>query len=62
MGPAAEGAVAALVQALRDENRYVRFHAGLALRRIGSPAAERALFDDLLTARWCPLTTAESPY
>ena len=62
MGPAAEGAVAALVRALRDENRYVRFHAGLALRRIGSPAAEHALFDDLLTARWCPLTTAESPY
>ena len=62
MGPRAEGAVGALVQALQDENRYVRFHAGLALRRVGSPAAEGALFDDLLTARWCPLTTEQSPY
>jgi HEAT repeat protein len=62
MGARAEGAVDALAARLNDDNRYVRFHAAMALRRIGTPAAERALFDNLLTARWCPLTTAETPY
>ena len=43
-----EGAVPALVAALRDEEPLVRSHAAWALGRIGGDAAERALRDALL--------------
>ena len=45
-----------------DEDRYNRFDAGLALRRLDSEEAKELLIDALFTARWCPVTTAESRY
>ena len=63
IGPPAATAVAALVTTLEeDENRYTRFFAATALQRIATPAAHSALQDALFTARWCPATTAETPY
>jgi len=63
IGPPADPAVAALVETLEeDENRYTRFFAATALQKIATPAAQNALQDALFTARWCPATTAESPY
>ena len=62
LGSAAEAAVPTLMDTLNDENRYVRFHAMFALKQIGTPEATNVLFDHLLTARWCPLTTAHSAF
>ena len=62
IGPRAEAAVPALREVLGDENRYTRYNAAIALQRIGTPQANRALWEDLLVTRWCPITTAESPY
>ncbi|MBI1930653.1 HEAT repeat domain-containing protein [Candidatus Poribacteria bacterium] len=62
MGQPAHDAVPALIKALKDENRYVRDHAVVALHRIGTPEAQDALFHYLLTARWCPSTTKESTF
>ena len=62
IGPAAAAAVSALRSSLNDENRYVRFNAVLALQRIGTPPALDALWSDVHTARWCPITTKETPY
>jgi HEAT repeat protein len=39
IGPAANGAVAALIEAARDPDEEMRWHAVVALRRIGGPAA-----------------------
>ena len=62
IGHSADGLIRALVEVLSDESRYVRFYAAVALRRIGTPEAHNALLDSLLTTRWCPLTTSETPY
>jgi hypothetical protein len=62
IGPDAAAALPALVAALGDESRYVRYNAGVALKRIDTDRAREALYEDLLTSRWCPLTTDESPY
>ncbi len=62
IGPDAGAAVPSLVVALRDESRYVRFNAGVALRRIDTDDAREALYEELLTSRWCPITTDDSPY
>jgi len=62
IGPAAGAAVPSLVSALRDESRYVRFNAGVALKRIDTDAAREALYEELLTSRWCPVTTDDSPF
>ena len=62
MGPAAKAAVPALTATLNDKNRYVCFHAIVALKQIATLEAKDALFDFLLTSRWCPLTTTENPY
>ena len=62
IGPAAGEAVSFLAKLLTDENRYVRYYATLALKRIGTPEAQEKLWRDLITARWCPATTRESPY
>lgn len=62
IGPAAAPAVDGLVTLLDDENRYVRYNGALALQRIGTPEALQALCDNLSTARWCPLTTTQTPY
>ena len=62
IGPAADEAVPALVRQLDDENRYARYYAVLALKRIGTPRAQEVLWDNLFTARWCPVTTVESTF
>ena len=55
-------AVAPLTAALDDSARYVRGAAAEALRFIGTPSATARLLDYLAVARWCPITTRESPY
>ena len=62
LGTAAEPAIPALVAQLEDENRYVRFHAAVALKQIKTPAAQEALFNYLFSSRWCALTTNNTPY
>lgn len=62
IGPAAAPAAAMLTQLLADENRYVRYNAELALHRIDTQEAREALWTTLQTARWCPLSTKETPY
>jgi HEAT repeat protein len=62
IGQSADGIVPALAGRLSDEDRYVRYYAAAVLRQIGTPEAQNALWDDLLTSRWCPITTAENPY
>jgi HEAT repeat protein len=62
LGTLAEPAIPTLVAQLEDENRYVRFHATLALKQIKTPEAQEALFNHLLASRWCALTTNDTPY
>ena len=62
LGTLAEPALPALVRQLEDEDRYVRFHAAVALKQIQMPEAQNALFDYLFTSRWCSLTTNETPF
>ena len=62
IGPAAEAAVPALSKTLMDEDRYVRYFAAVALRRIGTAEANKALLDAMFTGRWCPITTTENMY
>ncbi len=62
IGPASSDAVPELTVALHDKNRYVRDNSIHALKRIGTPEAESALFDYLLTARWCAITNSESTF
>ena len=62
IGQSVDGIVPALAGRLSDGDRYVRYYAAAVLRQIGTPEAQNALWDDLLTSRWCPITTAENPY
>ena len=62
LGTRAELAIPTLVGQLEDENRYVRFHAALALKQIQTPEAQDALFNHLFASRWCELTTRGTPY
>ena len=62
LGAIAEPAIPALVAQLEDEDRYVRFHAAVALKQIGTLKAQDALFNHLFTSRWCALTTRGTPY
>ncbi len=62
LGTLAEPAIPTLVAQLEDENRYVRFHAALALKQIQTPEAQEALFNHLFASRWCALTTNNTPY
>ena len=62
LGTLAEPAIPALVAQLEDEDRYVRFHAALALKQIKTPEAQEALFNHLFASRWCALTTNETPF
>ena len=62
LGPLAEPAMPVLVPLLEDENRYVRFHAALALKQIETREAQDALFEHLFATRWCSLTTRGTPY
>ena len=60
LGPAAAPATGALVEALRDGNRYTMGYAVEALERIATPEARQALIRFLKIARWCPITTTGS--
>lgn len=62
IGPASSEAIPTLKDALSDKNRYVRDNSIHALKRIGTPEAESALFDYLLMARWCSITNSESTF
>ena len=62
LGPAAATAEAGLIRRLADDGRYVRYNAVMALQRIGTPTALQAVWDDLLMARWCPITDRSTPY
>ena len=62
LGTHAEPAIPTLAAQLEDENRYVRFHAALALKQIQTPESQDALFNHLFTSRWCELTTRGTPY
>ena len=62
IGPASSDAIPVLKDSLSDKNRYVRDNSIHALKRIGTPEAESALFDYLLMARWCPITNRESTF
>ena len=62
LGIRAEPAIPTLITQLEDENRYVRFHAALALKQIQTPKAQDALFNHLFASRWCVLTTRGTPY
>ena len=62
LGALAEPAIPTLIEQLEDENRYVRFHAALALKQIKTPEAQEALFNHLFTSRWCELTTRGTPF
>ena len=62
LGTLAEPAMPALVAQLEDEDRYVRFHAALALKQIQTPEAQDVLFNHLFTSRWCALTTRGTPF
>ena len=62
LGTLAEPAIPTLVAQLEDENRYVRFHAALALKQIKTPEAQEVLFNHLFASRWCALTTRGTPY
>ena len=62
LGTLAEPAMPALIAQLEDEDRYVRFHAALALKEIKTHEAQEALFNHLFASRWCALTTNNTPY
>ena len=62
LGTRAEQAIPTLAAQLEDGNRYVRFHAALALKQINTPEAQDVLFNHLFTSRWCELTTRGTPY
>ena len=62
IGPASSDAIPVLKDSLSDNNRYVRDNSIHALKRIGTPEAESALFDYLLMARWCAITNRESTF
>ena len=47
---------------LDSGNRYVRGLTAVALRRLGRSAATELLLDWLTVARWCPITTPDSPF
>ena len=47
---------------LESRNRYLRGLAAEALRRLRTPAATELLLDWLTVARWCPITTPDSPF
>ena len=51
-----------LKAALFNENRYVRGLAARARERIGTPETLEIVLNWLHIFRWCPLTTAKSPF
>ncbi len=62
IGTSATKAIPALKEVIEDSNRYVRADALHALRRINTTEAKDELIEQLMTARWCPLTSPESTF
>ena len=67
LAPRLDGAAAGkitglLAPYLESRNRYLRGLAAEALRRLRTPAATELLLDWLTVARWCPITTPDSPF
>ncbi len=62
IGSAAEEAVPALKDALKDNDRYVRGYGVEALKYIGTPEAKSVLIDHLMTMRWCTSTNKSSTF
>ena len=62
IGPESVDAIPILTTSLQDRNRYVRDNSIHALKRIGTPEAETALMDYLVTARWCAITNKDSKF
>ena len=67
LAPRVDGAVAErltglLAPYLESRNRYLRGLAAEGLRRLRTPAATELLLDWLAVARWCPITTPDSPF
>ena len=61
-GAAAERVTGLLAPYLESRNRYLRGLTAEALRRLRTPAATELLLDWLTVARWCPITTPDSPF
>ena len=61
-GAAAERITGLLAPYLESRNRYLRGLTAEALRRLRTPAATELLLDWLTVARWCPITTPDSPF
>ena len=61
-GAVAERVTGLLAPYLESRNRYLRGLAAEALRRLRTPAATELLLDWLTVARWCPITTPDSPF
>ena len=60
---ASDDLVTALVRIIHeDEGRYVRYYALAALKQMATPAAREALWQEMLTSRWCPVTHKKSAY
>jgi len=59
---AAERLTGLLAPYLESRNRYLRGLTAEALRRLRTPAATELLLDWLAVARWCPITTPDSPF
>ncbi len=49
-------------RSVEDEGRYVRHYALAAAARIAGKAGNEALWEAMLAARWCPLTTPRSAF
>jgi hypothetical protein len=55
--------VTALVRTIHeDEGRYVRYYALAALKKMATSAAHDALWNEMLTSRWCPVTHKKSAF
>ena len=61
-GPPDDELVPSVARALVDPNRYTRYYASTALRKIGTAQARRALVEALELARWCAITSSSTPY
>jgi hypothetical protein len=62
MAPPDDELVPSVARALVDPNRYTRYYASTALRKIGTAQARRALVEALELARWCAITSSSTPY
>ena len=61
-GAVAERVAGLLAPYLESRNRYLRGLTAEALRRLRTPTATELLLDWLTVARWCPITTPDSPF